>query len=487
MINNAASLLSKQAMGGIIGEGGYSFQDRYIICKIPDLINDPNFYQLIKEGSGDLDTSYKPNGKVIKTYTQVKDHLVTTSEFRKILKQFKDKDKSSPSTFRAFTLVSLGLDPKVNKLKVALDRLRGIKNFYDQADNTKIQTDNDFKAIITDLKVGNDTDFILSKLYFESDLFGLKQIEPVIRIFCGGMEKIPQYQDYIKTFRSIFDPLHTYICSSTGKVIDRKELEDKLSDCIKKFKDNIKINGFSIRMFHWEDTPYELNLKHNEVVDWSKYFNRSKRQIASSKILETILIPQLIDIQQKVRKTGPVKLIKFEGNSCLSLGIAFGWAFPEVAGYTIELNQRLGSKSEIWRTDIISKTGYHLKHKDELISKIGSGLVVKFNVVADVTDQVKVFMKESKKLFKGVLTLEPEKGIGEFISNQSAVAYARDAKILIRNALSKYKTNSIHLFFAGPLGFAIFFGQLLNAMSDVQCYEQKIEGGYQLSCLLYKR
>jgi len=37
-------------------------------------------------------------------------------------------------------------------------------------------------------------------------------------------------------------------------------------------------------------------------------------------------------------------------------------------------------------------------------------------------------MKESKKLFKGVLTLEPEKGIGEFISNQSAVAYARDAK-----------------------------------------------------------
>ena len=51
-MTDSASLLGKQAMGGLHGEGGYKFQDAYIVSKIPDWICDANFIQILKEGSG---------------------------------------------------------------------------------------------------------------------------------------------------------------------------------------------------------------------------------------------------------------------------------------------------------------------------------------------------------------------------------------------------------------------------------------------------
>ena len=71
-----------------------------------------------------------------------------------------------------------------------------------------------------------------------------------------------------------------------------------------------------------------------------------------------------------------------------------------------------------------------------------------------------------------------------FKHKESAIGYARSAKRLVRETVSKLGVDSIHLFFAGPLGVAIFFGQLLNSMPEVQCYEQRQDGGYQLSCLI---
>ena len=237
-------------------------------------------------------------------------------------------------------------------------------------------------------------------------------------------------------------------------------------------------------MYHWEDTPYEIKLEYDEVLDWSKYFERKPRKIALPEVWQKELLPELSDLQKRVRESGTVRLIKLEGSACLSAGVALGWAFPEVGEYTIELQPRLGQKAEPWRTDISVEKVFNLNAIDEEIHADGNGLAVKFNIVADVTTDLDKYISESGNRFKASLQLTPEGGVGEIITRESAISYARSAKRLIREAVTKHGVDMIHLFFAGPLGVAIFLGQLLNSMPEVQCYEQKQDGGYQLSCLI---
>lgn len=82
------SLLSPQAMGGIIGGDGYSYQDRYIVCNIPKWISDPSFVKLMPEGTGDVDVVFLNSRKHFYDHIQVKNHLVTNTEFADVVKTF---------------------------------------------------------------------------------------------------------------------------------------------------------------------------------------------------------------------------------------------------------------------------------------------------------------------------------------------------------------------------------------------------------------
>ena len=485
-MTDSASLLSKQAMGGLHGEGGYKFQDAYIVSKIPDWICDTNFIQILKEGSGDVDISFKKNNQLFRIYTQIKDYSITPSEFKTILKEFKDKDTATPDTYQRFVLASTGLNDDVAKLKTALDRIRGSKDYFTPQDKVSDDTLASLTSIAKNLNVEGDTNFILEKVHFDDAWPGLTQLEQIIRLFCGGMQNVQSYQDKIKAFRHIFHPLYTYIVDSSGKTIKRSELEAKMTEFVENYKLQIEKKGFTLRMYHWEDTPYELKLEYDEVLDWSKYFERKSRRIATPEIWKKELLPELSELQKRVRGSGTVRLIKLDGSVCLSAGLALGWSFPEVAEYTIELQPRLGQKIEPWRTDVTSQKVFNLNAIDKKMHADGNGLAVKFNIVADVTTDLDKYISTSGSLFKASLQLTPENGVGEIITKESAVGYARSAKKLIREAVTKYDIDKIHLFFAGPLGVAIFVGQLLNSMPQVQCYEQRQHGGYQLSCLIPK-
>ena len=482
----SASLLDKQSMGGLYGEGGYKFQDAYIVSKIPDWICDINFIQILKEGSGDVDIAYKKDGQLFRIYTQIKDHAVTPAEFRDVLKQFKDKDTASPGTYQRFVLACIGLSDDVKKLKTALDRIRGIKDYFTPQDQITNDTLTSLSAITESLQLNTDTNFILEKIYFEDDWPGLTELEQTIRLFCGGMLNVKNYQEKTRIFRHLFHPLYTYIVDSSGKTISKSDLEAKISEFIENYKHQIEQEGFTLRIYHWEDTPYEINLTLHEVLNWSGYFERKTRKIALPTVWQGELLPQLSDLQKRIRASGTIRLIRLEGSACLSAGIALGYTFPEVAEYIIEIHPRLGQKIVPWRTDILQQKTYRLNSQENHIRVDGKDLAVKFNIVADVTNDLERYISETGTQFKIILELTPENGIGEIISNESAIGYARDAKRLIREVTNKYGINKIHLFFAGPLGLAIFFGQLLNSMPEIQCYEQRYDGGYQLSCLIPK-
>lgn len=74
--------------------------------------------------------------------------------------------------------------------------------------------------------------------------------------------------------------------------------------------------------------------------------------------------------------------------------------------------------------------------------------------------------------------------IGTRLDAPAAMAYAYDAKRIIRETVDKYGCSTIHLFYAGPLGLAILLGRLFNAMhASIQCYEEQ-QVGYTPTCLL---
>ncbi len=473
-------------MGGLHGERGYKFQDAYIVSKIPDWICDAYFIQILKEGSGDVDVAFKKDDQLFRIYTQIKDYLITPSEFKTILKEFKDKDTATPNTYQRFVLASTGLNDGVTKLKTALDRVRESKDYFTPQDKVTADTLASVTAITKELDVEGDESFILEKVYFDDAWPGLTNLEQIIRLFCGGMQNVHSYQEKIKTFRHIFHPLYTYIVDSSGKTINRADLEAKMTEFVENYRLQMEEKGFTLRMYHWEDAPYELKLEYDEVLDWSKYFERKSRKIATPEVWQEELLPALSALQKRVRESGTVRLIKLEGSACLSAGVALGWAFPEVGEYVIEIQPRLGQKIEPWRTDTSVQKVFNLNVLDEEIYADGSGLAVKFNIVADVTTDLDKYISNSGSRFKASLQLTPEGGIGEIITRESAIGYARSAKRLIRETVAKYGVDKIHLFFAGPLGVAIFLGQLLNSMPEVQCHEQKQDGGYQLSCLIPK-
>jgi hypothetical protein len=118
-----------------------------------------------------------------------------------------------------------------------------------------------------------------------------------------------------------------------------------------------------------------------------------------------------------------------------------------------------------------------------------SDLCVEISQQADVTPKVDDFAWAYRKEFCAKVTLLPDLyTFGERIDCQTALAFALSAKQHIREAVDKYRCDTVHLFYAGPLGLAIFLGRLFNAIdADIQCYEEQNKNGYAPSCLLNAR
>lgn len=480
--NSSASLLSKQAMGGIRGGKGYTFQDAYIISRLPKWLSSPNFIRFLKEGAGDVEVSYKADKRNELVYVQVKDHQVKPSEFKKVIEEFIAKDSDAPDTYKEFSLVSVGLSQYPLRLVEALGRYREASPFYNKGkDKTIKDTKESLKKLAEKVGVDSHLNFLIDKVYFDTDLSGLKQKEQLANIFVGSILKVPRYHEmFRKALEPSFNELCVLVNTSAGKTIERKTLELVIDKSLQKFRDEIKKSGLLVRMYHWENEPLEVSLPHDILLDWSNFFERKTRKIPDSSVWEQKLLPELQETQKGIRKTNLKRLIKFEGSSCLSAGIAFGWAFPEVAQYVIELNQR----GDIWRSDVNVSKKKSLSQKQVVMDEKASDLLVLFSISADVEPKVNKFIKDKNLKYKAKLILQLNDGLETHINNQSALAIAREAKTVIRDVSHKLDAGKIHLFFSGPLGLSIFFGQLLNAMPDIQCYEGQIKGGYKQSCLL---
>lgn len=99
------SLLERQSRGGGIAEGGINFQADVVLSMIPKWLRMEGFSSMVREGMLDAEAKFFVPGRGYKKEgIEVKDHLISKSEFWNEVEQFKQIEKGSGGDYQWFTL-----------------------------------------------------------------------------------------------------------------------------------------------------------------------------------------------------------------------------------------------------------------------------------------------------------------------------------------------------------------------------------------------
>ncbi|WP_315824600.1 SAVED domain-containing protein [Paraflavitalea speifideaquila] len=188
---------------------------------------------------------------------------------------------------------------------------------------------------------------------------------------------------------------------------------------------------------------------------------------------------------KKVNDETQATLIRARGFSRLSPWFAFGHAFSQVSGYTIEVNQN----DHLWRTDENASPHFKLISENVKGESIGSntgtvavGVSVTGSIEADVREYIAKVRGVDALLF---LRPENELGVNCLQSGGDVVALCQQFKTLTREFVRDRKATKLLLFYFGPLSGSCFIGHQLNAIcKEVQIMEKLSGEGYMESFIL---
>lgn len=480
------SFLSPQAMGGIHGGDGYSYQDRYIVCNIPKWISDSSFIRLMPEGTGDVDVVFADKRKHFYDHIQVKNHTVTSNEFVAVIETFYQISCGLKKVYRTFYLACPGLSRDIVTLNNKLERYRNIKKLFSDSDRKALKsTEAELKKSIAKLKLKKYYSFILNHVQIDLGKLDFGDNTVCKHQFVSYLIQHPKYQKKVfEILSNAYSHLIEQIFSNRGGVFTVQQLSKLIDDAIVGKKAAFKANV--IHIYNWEKGVYEP--KANTSVDWSNYFDRTTKKVPDSQTWNNVLIPELVSIKNKLVGKTALRHIIFRGKCALSTGVAMGMIFPEIGNWTFELLQP--PQVQPWRSDaeriIKYKPLYSEINPPALgIKSKGDDLAVVFNITGKALNDVAEYFKSTATPLKKIISLQPDSAPGNFsIENDSeAVALASASKDIIKNMLTKYKSKKIHLFYFGPFGLAVFLGQKLTSVGSIQLYEFQ-DPGYKPSCLL---
>jgi len=230
----------------------------------------------------------------------------------------------------------------------------------------------------------------------------------------------------------------------------------------------------------WARQGYEG--KPTAELDWTSFFDREHRRVASPEMWASTLLPQLRAARAHLERLPNGKYMDVRGKMPLTTALAVGFAFPVVAGFSLRAEQPSAGGTNLWRSDAppSKKRFVVVQEHGELGQDIVIGLAVTGNGLQDM-ERLSSSLRANAFIYA-----EPDGGPGptSVQSESDAVALAQGAKDVIRDARQKYAASRVHLVFFGPVSIALFLGQLLNAVGTIVTYERTAEGEYQQSVTL---
>jgi hypothetical protein len=231
----------RRGMGGPIGGRGYRFQDRYTVARIPKLLSDPSFVELLPEGAEDLDIKYS-DGKVVRhEYIQIKNHNVEKPEFRDIVENFLRVNKNMSGGDVKFWLACSSLGSGVRTLADKLKRYRDVRDFYKDSPEDLATTLADVKESIENFGLANSADLIINRLFFHTNLPAFDEHDVVFSWFNTDLLKLPEYSEIltasgsvlIESVKRVFTDILILVVESNGKILDRNAIVSCIKNALK--------------------------------------------------------------------------------------------------------------------------------------------------------------------------------------------------------------------------------------------------------------
>jgi hypothetical protein len=190
------------------------------------------------------------------------------------------------------------------------------------------------------------------------------------------------------------------------------------------------------------------------------------------------MMPALRAFEERVSSETNKRLIRARGKARLSAWLAFGWTFSDVAGYTIEAEQR----DQFWQTNTPPNADFTLKSNGpdgERLDTEGETVAVGLSITGDIEADVRRHLVQRPEKVRAALFIHPARGPSpDAVRNSGdATALAIGAKQLMWEFATRQRAKRLLLYYMGPAGGACFIGHRLNAVCrDVQIMEHTNPG-----------
>ena len=465
-------------MGGIVAEKGFDFQTRFAACYIPVWLVDPTFSQLFYEGTGDIDIRFRDRGKSSRIHIQVKDHEVAPAEFRAVVEHFQKLDRAMPDTYTRFDLACPSLASKLQPCETGLGRYRTAKPFYDDTPSALAPTKTELVERLRNVGLNDaQIEFVESKVYFDIGCGDLHHDDRAENVFVGRLLRHPEFADKIRAMvQPAFAELLRAIHSKKGAVFNRSDLEQTLRNAIASTTSGEK--SITVWIQNWTREKFDVPADYS--LDWSPLFDRASRRVPVSEIWNTKLLPELTSLKGTIAAERAERVIRLRGKCALSTSVALGMTFPSVGGWIFEIPQP--PSTEAWRSDADATNPYELQV--ELANDVGTDLVLCVSISGDSREDVRRYVASTgvpPKLF--VIMTPPVSGNQSIRGSGDAVAFALSARDKLKAILKNHRLTHTRLFFFGPAALAVFFGQQLTSIGEVQLFEYQ-DPDYVPTCLL---
>jgi hypothetical protein len=473
------SLLSPAAMGGIIAGDGFDFQTRFAACGIPRWLLEDAFYQLLFEGTGDIDIRYVEDGKSTRTHIQVKDHDVQPGELKTVLEQFRTIDAEKRDTYKWFTIVCPSLSPTLRPVETGLARLRGAKAFYDDDPGALEPTKQELDERLRNLGLGDHIDFIHAKLLLDVGHGDMHHDDRAVAHFVDRLLSHPDYAEKVRAMvLPAFSETMRVIGASKGKVIDRADLEKILAEAVRASITSEK--KLTLWLQNWTSETFDVAADYS--LDWSEAFDRATRRVPSLEQWNDDLVPQLEALKKEILKGRKERLIQLRGKCALSSGVALGAVFPTVGGWAFEIPQP--PAKEQWRSDASPTDPYEMTVEELEGVPDGTDIVLGLNIRGDGRQDMVTYVASTGQLsHKYIFISPPEQNAQSIRGAGDAIAFAQAVREILGQILKKYNLRKTRLFFYGPFALSVFLGQHLTSVGEIQLFEYQ-DPGYVPTCSL---
>jgi hypothetical protein len=190
---DSVSLAAREARGGLAGGRGYAYQDAYIAAAASQWLATSGFDCFLKEGLGDVEVLFRSDGADSRWYYQIKDFVITPSEFGTVVATFQAKDRKLPGGYVRFVLACPDLQGRLRDLTELAEETRGSEGFYNgstrqviestladiqrRADSLRLEVGAKFlvEKLVVDRRLPRDRFGQLSRLLFTEALAAQKQ------------------------------------------------------------------------------------------------------------------------------------------------------------------------------------------------------------------------------------------------------------------------------------------------------------------------